>query len=408
MITVETHLRNVPLFSTLPDEALSTVIAQGEVLSFASDEIVVAEGEASDAMFVILEGEVRVFKRDEEGNEFDINHQRQGECFGELALLDSQPRSASIACITPCQLFKLEKAAFMSLLVTPETQSAAFSILSVLVERVRVITEKYFDEQLAQRTLQAEMEAQRHRSLAQMVAGVAHELNTPLGVTNTAVDMIAKRVGNQQLIQAAQDNQALLSMLEQMKEASHLAVRNIQRAHKLVENFKKISVNQLTTERETLNLPTLIQDILELFKINARNAQLEIVVENHLPEERQDWIGYPGYFTQVLTNFLFNVERYAYPEKQGGKIDIRLEVDDDAKIPSFVITIQDYGIGIPPEHVPQIFEPFFTTGRIKGGTGLGLSIVQSIVTEALHGSVDVESEVGVGTQFTVTFPQYLE
>ncbi|MEZ4735551.1 MAG: cyclic nucleotide-binding domain-containing protein [Caldilineaceae bacterium] len=196
-------LKELPLFNQLPATALQTLVEQGEVLMLAAEAIVFWEGETSDAMYVIIEGAVRVFKQDEEGYEVEINRQKQGECFGELALLDSRPRSASIACLTPCQLFKLEKRALMTLLVQPATQAAAFSILSVLVERVRVITEKYFGEQLAQRVLQAEMEAERHRSLAQLVAGVAHELNTPLGVTNTAVDMIVMRVQHRRLSAAA-------------------------------------------------------------------------------------------------------------------------------------------------------------------------------------------------------------
>lgn len=404
---IETYLREIPLFKQLPAETLPKLVQQGEVLSLDAGEIVVWEGEVSDAMYVILDGEVRVFKRDEKGNEFEINHQKQGECFGELALLDSQPRSASIACMTPCQLFHLDKLAFMNLLLSPETQAAAFSILSVLVERVRVITEKYFDEQLAARLLQAEMEAERHRSLAQMVAGVAHELNTPLGVTNTAVDMIAKRVQQETLTEALHDNAAAQDVLSLMQEASILALRNIERAQRLVENFKKISVNQLTAERETVHLPTLVQDILELFTINARQAGLQIEVQNRLPDDEQQWTGYPGHLTQVLTNFLFNIERYAYPDGIGGQIDIGLQADDEASPPVFAITVQDYGAGIAPEHLPLIFEPFFTTGRIKGGNGLGLSIVHSIVTDALHGTIDVTSEPSAGTCFTVTFPRVL-
>ena len=405
MMPIDIFLKQVPLFSQLSDEALTTLMNQGRVCSFAVDEIVFWEGDVSDAMFVILEGEIRVFKRDEEGNEFDINYQQQGECFGELALLDSQPRSASIICAQPCQLFKLEKAAFMDLLVTPETQSAAFTILSVLVERVRVITEKFFDEQLSQRTLQAEMEAERHRSLAQMVAGVAHELNTPLGVTNTAVDMIAKRVQNEQLIEAAEEHQSLQHLLEQMQEAARLAMRNISRAHKLVENFKKISVNQLTDTVETVNLSSLLLDILELFKINARQTQLQITVNDNLPDDHKLWRGYPGHLTQVLTNLLFNIERYAYPHQAGGKIVIALDVDEHVESTQFVLRVQDFGAGIAPEHVPQIFTPFFTTGRSHGGSGLGLSIVHNIVTEAMGGSIEVESTLGKGAQFTVTFPQ---
>ncbi len=405
-MTIETILKEVPLFSLLPAEGLEELVKQGQTLSFGAGQAVCLEGEESDAMYVILEGRIRVFKHDEEGNEVDIDALKPGDFFGEMALLDSQPRSATVACVTPCHLFMLEKLTFMNLLLNTETQLMAFSVFSALVKRVRVLMEKYFDEELAQRTLHAEMEAERHRSLAQMVAGVAHELNTPLGVVNTAVGMIAKRVQSDTLAVPLSNDQAAQIVMADMREAADLASRNISRAHKLVQNFKKISVNQLTAIRETANMPTLVQDILELFKINARQAKLQIKFNDHLPEGNKAWSGYPGHLTQVLTNLLFNIERYAYPSQTGGRIEIGLRVDNEHE-PNFVLTVRDFGRGIAPEHLLQVFDPFFTTGRSKGGTGLGLAIVHNIVTDALKGTIAVESELNEGTIFTVTFPQII-
>ncbi|MCP4935506.1 MAG: HAMP domain-containing histidine kinase, partial [bacterium] len=202
-------------------------------------------------------------------------------------------------------------------------------------------------------------------------------------------------------------NQAAQKLLDEMQEASHLALRNIDRAHKLVQNFKKISVNQLTVTRETTDLPTLAQDILELFRINARKANLQIQVNDQLPETQKSWSGYPGHLTQVLTNLLFNIERYAYPNQRGGKIEIGLSVDDENEPVSFVMTVQDFGRGIDPDHLAQVFAPFFTTGRGRGGSGLGLAIVHNIVTTALKGNISVESQLDEGTTFTVTFPQII-
>ncbi len=405
-MTIETILKEVPLFSLLPAEGLEELVKQGQTLSFEAGQVVCWEGEESDAMYVILEGRIRVFKHDEKGNEVDIDALKPGDFFGEMALLDSQPRSATVACVTPCHLFMLEKLTFMNLLLNTETQLMAFSVFSALVKRVRVLMEKYFDEELAKRTLHAEMEAERHRSLAQMVAGVAHELNTPLGVVNTAVGMIAKRVQSDTLAVPLSNDQAAQIVMADMREAADLASRNISRAHKLVENFKKISVNQLTAIRETANMPTLVQDILELFKINARQAKLQIKLNDHLPEGNKAWSGYPGHLTQVLTNLLFNIERYAYPNQTGGRIEIGLRVDNEHE-PNFVLTVRDFGRGIAPEHLLQVFDPFFTTGRSKGGTGLGLAIVHNIVTDALKGTIAVESELNEGTIFTVTFPHII-
>ncbi len=356
-MTTESILKEVPMFSLLPTESLNELVKTGQTLSFEAGQVVCKEGDESDAMYVVLVGQIRVFKTDEEGNEVDIAALQSGEFFGEMAMFDNQPRSATVDCVTACHLFMLDKGAFMNLLQSASTQAISFSILSALVKRVRVIMERYFDEDLAQRTLQAEMEAERHRSLAQLVAGVAHELNTPLGIVNTAVDMIEKRLQRDNITVLLKGNQAAQKLLGEMQEASHLALRNIDRAHKLVQNFKKISVDQVSTTREIVDLPTLVQDILELFRINARKANLQIQVNDQLPETQKSWSGYPGHLTQILTNLLFNIERYAYPNQRGGKIEIGLSVDDENEPVSFVMTVQDLGRGIDPDHLAQVFAP---------------------------------------------------
>lgn len=402
-MTIKPILKEVPLFRLLPAETLDELLKMGQTISFEANQIVCEEGDITDAMYVILDGQTRVFKQDTTGNEVDIALLEKGDFFGEMSMLDSQPRSATVACITDCQLFMLDRLAFMNLLLNAGTQAVFFSIFSALVKRVRDVSKRVFEEELTQRTLQAEMEAERHRSLAQMVAGVAHELNTPLGIVNTAVDMISKRVQNEALTAPIQEDQTAQKVLVDMQEAAHLATRNISRAHKLVENFKKISVNQLVAIKETVDLPILVDDILDLFRINARQANLQIEVNNNLPNGITAWAGYPGYLTQVLTNLLFNIERYAYPNKVGGTIRIELQ----AESAYFVITVQDFGQGIAPENLAQVFTPFFTTGRSQGGTGLGLAIVHNIVTEALQGTITVESELEAGTTFIVTFPQII-
>ncbi len=252
---------------------------------------------------------------------------------------------------------------------------------------------------------QENMKYERYRSLAQTVAGVAHELNTPLGVVNTAVNLIANRVKSDEITSLFGQKSSLQAILEDIQEATHLAQSNISWAHTLVQNFKKISVSQFTEDKETLNLAELVREIVGLFSLNAKKAQLRIDVQATLPETNKVWSGYPGCLTQVILNLLSNIERYAYPERMGGRIEIGIAADDGRDSPCFVITIQDFGQGIDPEHLSQIFEPFFTTGRSQGGTGLGLSIMHNIVTEALKGTIEVTSEPGQGTMFTVTFPQ---
>jgi signal transduction histidine kinase len=407
-MSVESILHDVPLFSLLPPVSVEALVKKGQVRSFEAGYVVCKEGDEADSMYVILDGRLRVFKEDDEGNEVDLAVRKQGDFVGEMALLDGDPRSATVVCLTPCRLFTLDRPAFIELLLDDKSQIMSFSFLTALVQRVRFASKRYFEEELAQRTLQAEMEAERHRALAQMVAGVAHELNTPLGIVNTAVDMIEKRVRNEKLAAPLSDNKEAQAILAQMQEAAHLASRNIERAHHLVQHFKKVSVSQLTAVRETVILPALVEDGLELFRINARQAKLEIKFHNHLLDGSSVWQGYPGHLTQVLTNLLFNIERYAYPDGAGGVVEIGLRTDEWRESVCYVLTVQDFGRGIEPEHLSQIFTPFFTTGRSKGGSGLGLAIVKNIVTDVLKGAIAVESELNKGTTFTVTFPQVIE
>src|SRR5262249_35916481 len=153
------------------------------------------------------------------------------------------------------------------------------------------------------------------------------------------------------------------------KEASDLIQGNIARAHKLVQDFKKISVNQLNDTRETVNLSDTLNSAVDLFRINARRAKLNITVNDHLEDGKRAWVGYPGALVQVVMTLLTNVERYAYAPGVGGDIAIDLSARDGGGGQQFILAVQDFGQGIPAENLPRIFEPFFTTGRSKGGTG---------------------------------------
>jgi len=248
---------------------------------------------------------------------------------------------------------------------------------------------------------QATME--RHRSLAQMVAGVAHEINTPLGIACTAASIIDKRLLSSQTAELFKNNNDK-ELLADILEASALLKNNVVRAHKLVESFKKISVSQITETKESIGISTLITDILDLFKLNAREASLDIEIDTSNISGTKEWHGYSGYFTQVILNLLQNIERFAYERGRGGKVYIAVTDNSEQK---FIITVRDCGKGINSENIGKVFDPFFTTGRDKGGSGLGLAIVHNIVTTALQGSIEVSSEINKGTMFRITIPKII-
>jgi signal transduction histidine kinase len=131
------------------------------------------------------------------------------------------------------------------------------------------------------------------------------------------------------------------------------------------------------------------------------------VVSDHLPADSsaRAWLGYRGSPSQVLLNLLTNIERYAYPNRAGGEVEIVIGADDTHQPPGFVLSVRDFGQGMPAQDVPRAFDPFFTTGRDKGGTGLGLAIVRNLVSDSLKGSVELTSATTAGTSVTIRLPR---
>ena len=396
-------LKKGQLFSELNDDQLDKIIDSGQVCTFEADEILFLEGSSSNSLYVIIDGLVKIFKRNREGEEVELKTKSNGDFFGELALIDGNLRSATVATLKTSEFFVLRRDSFHKILSnSPQILSR---ILAYLVKDIRTSSEKIFAEELARQKLQSEMEIQRHRALSQMVAGVAHEINTPLGIIKTAAGLITRYLSSDAFQKLEQDDE-LAETIQDTTEAANLIQGNIDRAHKLVESFKKTSVSQLTGKMETVNLLETIEEILSLFRLNARQAGITIEVCSKLTNIW--WTGFPGFLSQILLNLLSNINRYAYPDAEGGKVIIEIMEDSDRKIPVFLINVRDFGQGMPSENVKQVFNAFFTTGRTKGGTGLGMAIVHNLVTQALRGKINIRSQVGIGTTVCLLFPQKIE
>jgi signal transduction histidine kinase len=393
-----TH-RPSALLSEFADKLLSTVSESGKVIQLDTGRILFSQGDPGNNLYTVLSGQLRIYTRLEDGSEVELRRPGPGESLGELALIDGGARSETAEALTPCQLFALSREAFLA--AVPQSPGLLSTVLNNLVDHVRTTTEQLLRNELEQRALRAEMELEKFRALAQMVAGVAHEINTPIGIVNTAASVIRQRIGS---IAASAPEAAGLAEFGDVREAVDLMTANIQRAHRLIASFKQLSASRSVDPQETLSLVALIEDVVGLFAINARQARLDIHVVNALGDGAT-WIGYRGILTQILLNLLTNVERYAYPNGGGGPVEIRVAETAEKREAIYVMSVRDFGRGIPAEDVKRVFEPFYTTGRDKGGTGLGLAIVQNLVTARLKGTIDVVSRVSEGTAVTVTFPK---
>jgi signal transduction histidine kinase len=393
-------LRQFALLSPFETEQLEGIAQRADRVAFPAGAAVFHIGDPSGAMYLVLDGQLKVHRLDEKGNEVLLTELKTGQVFGELALLSNQTRQATVTALTPCECLVIDRPLLIDTIskTSPDTILKLFAVLS---NQIRSVNEREFQEILSKRTLEAEMEAQRQRALTQMVAGVAHELNTPLGIINTAASIITRELRSEAL-QADVTSEDGRTALEDMGEALGLISGNIQRAHQLVQDFKKVSVSQLSDVKEPMLISDAVQEIVNLAKAHLKRSGLVIEVHDHVPAEHKRWVGYRGYLSQVLLNLLTNIERYAYAPGAGGKAEITLECGEPDK---FVISVRDFGKGMPPEVLARIFEPFFTTGRATGGTGLGMAIVHNLVTSALKGDIRFQSALGQGTTAIVTLPR---
>jgi signal transduction histidine kinase/CheY-like chemotaxis protein len=248
-----------------------------------------------------------------------------------------------------------------------------------------------------ERMLREQMYLERVEGIAHMVAGVAHEINTPLGVANTSSSLIRSMIRQVKDVLPREQQ----STIEDLEEACTLLERNIKRADNLVRSFRQLSASQLADKRATTNLLEVVADCVASLSPELHKQELEVKTHADSPETL-DWDGYPGHLSQVIINLVQNAAKYAYDGK-AGVVDILLSAHERSNGEDkreFELKVRDYGAGIDDSVLNRIFEPFVTTR----GTGLGLAIVHNIVTNLLDGTISYESKKGHGATFTVRIP----
>jgi len=394
-------LRQFAFLSPFSNEQLEHIAEIAPRFRCQAGETVFKIGDPSGAMYLILSGAVKIYRYDEEGEEIPLSQIDGGSVFGELALLSNEPRMASVTATVDSEFLVIDRNLLMDTIATASPDSI-LNLFAVLSNQLRSVNEREFHDLLNQRTLADQMEIERQRALTQMVAGVAHELNTPLGVISTAASIMERGMGDATFEKLAADPDSS-QIVEDFNDALGLIKGNVQRAHLLVQDFKKVSVSQLTDVKESISLSETVREIINLAKAHFRQSGLKIEIIDSLTLTEQNWEGYRGYLSQILLNFLTNVQRYAYPsEESGGLAEIYVKT---AGADKFSVSVKDYGKGMSEDVRERVFEPFFTTGRSSGGTGLGMAIVHNLVTIALKGSIQVASEPGKGTEITIIFPR---
>jgi len=237
-------------------------------------------------------------------------------------------------------------------------------------------------------------------SLGSIVAGIAHEINTPLGVTVTAASFLEDLIQNKKT-SSSQGCQLLHEDYTDVVESLRIIRLNLDKTLSLVKAFKQISVDQHMEELRHIMLKESLEEAVLMLESRFRKTSIDIIINcpDHL-----DVIIDPGALWQILNNLIINAHIHGFSEGSKGTIRISAGIIDDSKVQLKII---DNGSGIDDKSLEEIFEPFFTTNRLGGGTGLGLHLVHNLVTHRFHGSIRCLQPPDGGTEFLIIFPRYL-
>jgi len=237
-------------------------------------------------------------------------------------------------------------------------------------------------------------------ALGSLVAGVAHELNTPIGNSVLIASTLNQETGDfiEHYRSGALKRSVLEDYLEQTNGATDLILRNLRRASELITSFKRIAIDQTSSQRGNFSLREIVTETVMMLGPSLKKTPYKIECDI---AEGIELDSYPGPLEQVITNLIDNAVLHGFDGAPQGTVRLAARVVDETHIE---LCVSDDGKGIAAANLGRVFDPFFTTRLGQGGSGLGLNVVHSIVTGALGGSVGVESRVGEGTTFRMLLP----
>ena len=243
------------------------------------------------------------------------------------------------------------------------------------------------------------VQSEKMAALGGLVAGIAHEINTPAGVGLTAASHLQTQVDKYHLryTDGTLTRSDFENLLTVARESCDIVVHNLQRAADLIRSFKQVAVDQSSDEQRLFNLKKYLEEILLSLRPRLRCTGHRVVI--NCPADLQLY-SHPGAFSQIITNFIINSLLHGFEDRPVGEIIIDIEQASD----KLILRYSDNGKGIDKEALGKIFDPFFTTKRGQGGSGLGMHIVHNLVTQLLNGQIHCDSTPGTGISFTITLP----
>ena len=267
-------------------------------------------------------------------------------------------------------------------------------------EALRVANDELSNTVETLRRAQAELvRTEKMAALGSLVAGIAHELNTPIGNCITVASTLDEQIEEfVESLQSGLRRSVLDNFTGSARLAADILLKNLRRASELVVSFKQVAIDQTSSQRREFVLEEVVAEILLTLQPAIRRTPY--VVDYVIPPEIV-CDSYPGPLGQVISNLINNALLHGYDDRSEGAVHISARVLSDTH---FELTVADDGCGIPHAYQSRIYDPFFTTKLGKGGSGLGLNIVYNLVTGVLGGEIAVDSTPGAGTRFLIVAP----
>lgn len=252
------------------------------------------------------------------------------------------------------------------------------------------------------RTQNQLVESEKMSQIGVLVAGVAHEVNTPVGVCVTATSILRDRL--EAIRKAYESNNlsrnVLVEFFEDAENCVEILTKNTERAADLIHSFKAVSVDQSSEQKRIFNIYEYIDLVLRSLKKELKRKDIHVEVIGDREHEVET---YPGAFSQIITNLVMNAIKHAFNDQQESQRSITIEFEL-TPANELDLTFSDNGKGVPAKSLPNLFEPFYTTSRQSGGSGLGLSIVYNLATQRLGGKINCYCEPGNGLTIFIEFP----
>jgi signal transduction histidine kinase len=446
---VNNILKDIPFFEGLSEAELNEIMKSVSEQEFEKDEVVFREGEIGHIFYIINSGSVKICKlinNGEETNEEVLSVRKAGEFFGEMALIDEKPRSASVIAVEKTELLAIDRDGFYKIIA--KEPIGTFKIVKALSERLREADmhlidrlkkknqqlrvayeelnelNKNLENKVKERTQELEdalhklkeaqaqiIQSEKMAALGQLVGGIAHEINNPLNFISGNVYSLERYIS---------DFKRIINEFDRMYSISQEDKKNLDNLKSEIDySFISFDVNEII--KSLKNGVERIKKIVFDLRSFSKGATLTRMVDIHNGiESSLSWLSerfgseiniykdygeipniecVPGEINQVFMNILQNAIEAVQSNKSSKDIWIKTHKDNE----SVIISIKDNGKGIPDEIKNKIFDPFFTTKETGKGTGLGLSSSYGIVKKH-NGKIEFDSKTGQGTEFKIILP----